>query len=467
VAATRRAPPFREVSDGAILEIYTLEALRGTLLVGPYSRFGWHHPGPLFFYLLAPWYWLSGYHTAGMQAGALVINLAAVLLIIRTVATAASAPMAVAVFLSLAMYVFRAGDLIVSAWNPHIIVLPLVAYVVLTAALFANPRREYVLWLVGVGTFLTQTHVAMVPIVAILGVPAAWRGRHLPGSTWAAAVGLKLFLWIPPLIEQAVHRPGNLVSLARFFMAGGGGQQPGVATVSWGSALTAAFRSGFSPPLGAELSPEIGAFVPAAGVVLVAVSFTVAAASRRFRTFDAALCAMNAIAAIVALLETMRIHDRIVDHEIFWVSAIGTVMLAAIIGGAFALFRWTAAHRPDRFVAATAGLASVIIALVGLNGMRHVLERQRTLDDHAVDVLIGQIEDYLRSGVGRPLFEIDPPVWPIAAGALLQVDKAEQPFAVGERWAPMFGDRFSPTGREDGRAVIGGSAVSTTLTPSR
>src|SRR5262249_4959114 len=158
-----RAPPFREVSDGAILEIYTLEALRGTLLVGPYSRFGWHHPGPLYFYLLAPWYWLSGYHTAGMQAGALVINFAATLLIIRCVAANASAPTAVAVFVSIAVYILRAGDLIVSAWNPHIIVLPLVAYVVLAAAMFADPRRGHLLWLVGVGTLLAQTHVAMVP----------------------------------------------------------------------------------------------------------------------------------------------------------------------------------------------------------------------------------------------------------------------------------------------------------------
>src|SRR5262245_31907925 len=54
VLLARQAPPFREVSDGAILEIYTLEALRAKLLVGPYSRFGWHHPGPLFFYWEAP-----------------------------------------------------------------------------------------------------------------------------------------------------------------------------------------------------------------------------------------------------------------------------------------------------------------------------------------------------------------------------------------------------------------------------
>ena len=41
-------------SDFALLELSTDEALRGTQLLGPYSRFGWRHPGPAYFYLQAP-----------------------------------------------------------------------------------------------------------------------------------------------------------------------------------------------------------------------------------------------------------------------------------------------------------------------------------------------------------------------------------------------------------------------------
>src|SRR5690348_17774394 len=53
------------------LESYTLYASRAQLLVGPYSRYGWHHPGPLYFYLLAPVYTLAGKSTPGLSAGAL------------------------------------------------------------------------------------------------------------------------------------------------------------------------------------------------------------------------------------------------------------------------------------------------------------------------------------------------------------------------------------------------------------
>ena len=40
-------------SDAAVTEIWVRTALDGDALVGPYSRFGWHHPGPTWFYLAA------------------------------------------------------------------------------------------------------------------------------------------------------------------------------------------------------------------------------------------------------------------------------------------------------------------------------------------------------------------------------------------------------------------------------
>ena len=47
-------------ADMALLELYTRHAAQNDLLVGPYSRFFWHHPGPAMFYLFRPLYELSG-----------------------------------------------------------------------------------------------------------------------------------------------------------------------------------------------------------------------------------------------------------------------------------------------------------------------------------------------------------------------------------------------------------------------
>jgi hypothetical protein len=467
VAVTRRDQLFRETSDGAILEIYVLEALRGRLLLGPYSRFGWHHPGPLYFYLLAPWYWLSGLHTAGMQAGAMVINLAAMGTIVRTLTVQASAPVAIAVSGLTAWYALRAGDMLVSAWNPHVIVLPLVAYVVLAAAMAARPSQRRLLGLVFLGIFLAQTHLAMIPIVAVLGLPAAWRGRTLAWTTWAAAGGLACLLWLPALVEQFTHHPGNIMALVQFFLGGGRGQPYPIAVSVWASTLTAAFRTGFAPALGADSVSSAGSVLPFVVAGLVVVLAMLAAKCRRPFPFEAWLLAMCGLTSIVALIATTRIQDRIIDHEVFWMSGIGALSIGSLAGAVVAI---AVGHR-DRFVSRIASPACVvawaILAIAGADGINNIHERRRTLDDHAVDVLTEQIETYGKSpgGGGKPLFEIDPAVWPIAAGALLEVDKTGARFAVGTRWVPMFGERFAPTGEEDRRASIAGSAVATTVTP--
>ncbi len=40
--------------DIAMIELYTRHAMEGNQFVGMYSRFGWNHPGPAYFYMLAP-----------------------------------------------------------------------------------------------------------------------------------------------------------------------------------------------------------------------------------------------------------------------------------------------------------------------------------------------------------------------------------------------------------------------------
>lgn len=467
VLAARRAPPFREISDGAILEIYTLEALRGTLLVGPYSRFGWHHPGPLYFYLQAPWYWLSGLHTAGMQAGALALNLASVALIGWTLARCASTPIAVAVSAFTAWYAVRTGDMLVSVWNPHVIVLPMLAYLVVAAALAATGRRVLLLWLVFVGTFLVQTHLAMTPIVVVAGAVAIAAGRRSLSGMWLLALTLGLLLWLPPSVEQLRHRPGNLVAIVRFFAERAAGQNLAVAADAWSWALTSAFRGDFAVAAGHDILPSRSIALWLAILEVAALGGAVTLTKRR-DPFTAWLAALGGVATLAALGATTRIRDQIVDHEIFWMSALG-VLNVAVIAGSVALASLSHARvRPSRFTAATCVLAFLVVAMAGAAGMRHMLGRSRTVDDHSVDVLTESIERYLSTAnVRRPLFHIEPPIWPIAAGALLQIDKRHVRFAVGDRWTTMFGESFAPDGSEDAELTMTGSRLAPVLTPAR
>ena len=71
----RPVPRFVVNGDYAGLEIATRFVPTGTTLLGPYSRFGWNHPGPLYFVLLAPIHALFGGTSTGIFAGALGVRL--------------------------------------------------------------------------------------------------------------------------------------------------------------------------------------------------------------------------------------------------------------------------------------------------------------------------------------------------------------------------------------------------------
>ena len=472
VVATRHAPPFREVSDGAILEIYTLQALEGKLLVGPYSRFGWHHPGPLFFYLAAPWYWMSGHHTAGLQAGAFAINLGAVAAIAWTAARLASPPIAIAVAVATAWYTLRTGDLIVSVWNPHVIVLPMLAFVIMAAALAATGRRVLLLWLVLLGSFLVQTHLAMAPLVALVGAVAVAPKRRALGGAWLRACLVALALWLPPLVEQATHTPGNLTRIATFFAGGSSsGQTPGGALVAWSASLTSAFTPGFAVALGFDVRPPDSPW-PVVWAVAQIVCLVAAAVWARRRgdacvTWFATMCVL---ASTVAFAATTRIRGQIVDHEIFWMSALGALN-AGVIAGALAT---AASGVLDRraivqpLATAACYLMFFVAVAVGLVGVRHILNRSRTPDDHNVDVLAEEIGRYVaQARPGRLLFRIEQPVWTIAAGALLREYKEGVRFAVDDRWTTMFGEAFEANGREDASLTITGSPRAPVLLVTR
>src|SRR4029077_17792587 len=69
--------------DYAALELYTRLAAQGRQLLGPYSRFGFHPPGPAYFYASVPLYVLTGERFAGILLTAALINVLSIALMLR------------------------------------------------------------------------------------------------------------------------------------------------------------------------------------------------------------------------------------------------------------------------------------------------------------------------------------------------------------------------------------------------
>ena len=72
-------------------------------------------------------------------------------------------------------------------------------------------------------------------------------------------------------------------------------------------------------------------------------------------------------------------------------------------------------------------------------------------------MLVGQSLDALPSvGVTRPLVRVDPTIWRVAAGVVLQLTKNSVPVAADEL-ADFFGPPLYPTGFEDFLLFISGA----------
>jgi 4-amino-4-deoxy-L-arabinose transferase-like glycosyltransferase len=188
----------------------------------------------------------------------------------------------------------------------------------------------------------------------------------------------------------------------------------------------------------------------AVGQVL-ALGIAMALSRRRGDRFGMWIAAMCGTTALIAFAATFQIRDRIIDHEIFWMSALG-VLNGGVIAGGLVSFR-----RPGRVIVSAVCIASfLVVTAAGVTGIRHALQRSRTI--HSVDVLTDEIQRTLREGnVRPPLFHIEHSIWPVAAGALLRLHKAGISCAVDDRWVTMFGEAFKANGQEDAQLTIAGS----------
>jgi hypothetical protein len=478
VALARRADPMPPVGDIGVIEIYIFDALKGRLFLGPYSRFLWHHPGPIYFYMLAPFYALSGYLTTGAAAGALAINIASVALIAWTSRRAGARPVAMLLTGVCVLYAIRFGRLFTSQWNPHVLVLPMMAFMVVAAAV-ASGAIGLIPILFGLASFAVQTHLGLAPSVAAVGAcalaVALWQSRHAPPARrrfwWQvnAALWVAAALWFLPIVEALTSPTGNLTRLWRFFAgSASSGQTPAVALAAWSAATSGAVRSGFDLAWGGQLDPAVQIAPTAIACALAAaLAWAAASAFRAGRRFHAALAGLLVVASAAALWSAAHIAGDIVDHEVFWMSGLGALAMAAIVAEAAEVLApqavraraaWRSGTRADLLIV-------VLIALFIWRGAvdlrRRVDESRRPGDEEvAATTLFEEIAKYDRTeGTPRVRIDIDGPAWDVAAGVLVELERAGVPFGVmpGASW--MFGSGTSADGSETRTILISSYAA--------
>jgi hypothetical protein len=223
-------PDILFTGDGASLELGTLHAARGAQLVGPYSRFGWNHPGPTFFYLAAPLYELLHRRGPALNLFALLSNASVALAMVFTARQMRGPVFGVAMAALLAIYTLVGLPfLITNEWNPIIPILPL-ALLLLLAVRLSLGARHLVPVYVFLASAIVQTHIGfLLPVVGasivVLLSDRIVRNRALtmPAqrmTQWPVVLMYVVLAlcWTLPIWEALTHRGGNIWLIARFFV---------------------------------------------------------------------------------------------------------------------------------------------------------------------------------------------------------------------------------------------------------
>lgn len=219
-------------SDWALLELRIRDVGSGdTPLTGPYSRYDWYHPGPAMFWLLAPVYRLAGSDAGAMYAAAAVLNIVAVVGACVVARRLGGRPLLVVVGVVLAIAAAGGASEYADPWNPYLIVLPLVLFLLAAAAMAAGDPWALPV-AVAAGAFVVQSHVGNAVVVAAVGIAAVVslavvRRRHAPtdgglpvARRWAVAgvsAAVVVAMWSAPVVQQITGDPGNLGEIAAYF----------------------------------------------------------------------------------------------------------------------------------------------------------------------------------------------------------------------------------------------------------
>jgi hypothetical protein len=473
VVAAQHAPPIDTLADIGVEELYVLLASKGRLLVGPYSRFLWHHPGPLYFWMQAPIYVLSGDRGAALYAGAWALNVASLAVLAWVLARSDDGTAPALVTGACLVFAWRTRGLLASPWTAHVPVLAALAFVAIAAALAAGRVRLLPL-AAGVGTFVVQTHVGFVPVVGVLSAAAAaiallryhqkerrWPWGGINATAWVLAA-----LWLLPVVEQLSQPNGNLARLWRFFVSTPAPSQPiGIAVADWSYALSGVLRPAVPLPWGGHfVVTGLAWALPVAAVQVLALGFVGLTAARSGRRFTASLAWFAAAASVVGLWSITEIRADVLDHELLWLTGLGAMNLGILV--AAGLDVWWRVHVPlayRRFASAAAAAAIVALAVpTGHRDFDHLiaLERSRPRDQATMSMTRDTIEQYIvQSHVMRPLFVLDPQVWNWASGAFIALERANHPFAIQTDWLPIYGDQYAPNGTEDAIVTVSGAAA--------
>ena len=323
---------WRPSGDWAVLTMRVEDVGRHTPLVGPYSRFGWNHPGPLMYWLLALPYHFFGDRPEAILTAAATLNALTVAALSAVAWRRGRLPLVALTMAATAILIHGLGPAMIrDPWNPFITLLPLALTVFLVWSVIEG---DYWMWpaLAFVASFELQSHIGYLPMLLMLAGAIAvitWKRKAFasifPDTTkqrwWLFGISFVVLVacWLPVIVDQ-VADTGNLGAITSYFLS------PGDSPAGVGTALhVAADQLQFpaAPWLGRSEVAGLDGALLGSGLVALIVPVTAMAAALwlafRTRTYAAMRFQLVVIAsALGGVLATARVIGPLFDWVVRW-----------------------------------------------------------------------------------------------------------------------------------------------------
>ena len=414
-------------ADEALIELKTLNAVALAETSGPYSRFGWSHPGPILFYAQAPVYVLGRRQPASLFAGAVLINLSFIALALH----AAGRMGRWSSFLGAAavcVVAWRAPGVLASSWNPHLLLFPWLALVACGGAWVARGGAGMLAAVVWCASWLVQTHIGAGPCVLLfVGTMAALRRPRLPARLAAALLAFGVLLWTPMLVDVVRHgSESNPWQIAGWFAEDTHGH------LGWRDALKAAGESLTAFVRPQPLAVPVGwawrasgrtaqSWAIASGVLLVTLL-----AARRM----GAAAALTASVFAGAVYTAWSVRGEMVDHLLFWLGG-GLPAVVVIAAGA----QGELSQRFRTLNAIVLGFAFALCAGLAMQQLAAQPVRTSPEVSLATSALLAQVD----RGLDRAVVDLDDGCWGEAAGIVARLRSAHYAVRVHPSLGFMYG----------------------------
>jgi hypothetical protein len=435
-----------------LVDMYHASKLEQT--VGISSRFGWAHPGPINYYLLLPWYYLSGGGEQILMAATLAYNvffLTATVFVITRLSNSQTAGIFISVaviysYSALGAGVFYDVLLPLATIFPWILAISLACFVALNGI-------KYFLLLGLVLTYVAQMHVAFWLPVVSLGLSAfvlsciERKPSHSDYIYAAAGIVFCIVLWLPPLLEFE-----NLQRIISFFLSRGPGEHTLIEAVRALAVLMG------EPVLGNKLFyenlPSENYSMIAGGVLIFLAFLGLWLAYLKKYKFALILSFIVCLQLITYLYALTKVVGPILPHSITFIPIISVFILLA-----WTLLIQGALDSKLRLLAISTFATMAILFFIhgSSHDIGHTLLTYKT-PNSAVLKLSKEISSAIHKCEGPATILMGENDWLPIVGALSVLYRDGLKFGINPaQWAIVFGWRV-PTSISDCRISFGAGA---------